>query len=57
MSATPGDRLWRALPLLLLATIVVLGMVIEGLRFGHLDWPTKLPVGLLLVLVLFPPRR
>lgn len=38
----------RALPLLLLAAMLAVGLVIEQRRFGELLWETKVPVAALL---------
>jgi hypothetical protein len=44
----PRPSWWAALPLLLLAGLVVLGLGIEAAVYGRLLWVSKLPVALLL---------
>jgi hypothetical protein len=43
-----GPLLWRLLPLALLALMLVLGLVIEAVRYHALAWATKLPLAVLL---------
>jgi hypothetical protein len=42
--------MFRRLPLLLLAFMVVLGLVLERVVYGTLLWQAKIPVALLLAL-------
>jgi hypothetical protein len=52
------SRLFALLPLLLLATMVVLGLFLEAAIYDTLLWETKIPLAALLVLALLRrPRR
>ena len=52
-------RAARPLPLLLLAAMLVVGVAVEALRFGDVDWLPKLPVATLVAAALArrPPLR
>lgn len=47
----------RALPLLLLAAMMAIGLVIEGRRFGELLWESKVPAAVLLAAAGWRLRR
>lgn len=47
----------RALPLLLLAGMMVIGLVIEGRRFGELLWESQVPAAVLLAVAGWRLRR
>ena len=52
-------RAARPLPLLLLAAMLAVGVAVEALRFGDVDWLPKLPVAVLVAAALArrPPLR
>jgi hypothetical protein len=52
-----GSRLFVLLPLILLATMVVLGLGIEAVRFHTLLWATKIPLAALLAFAFFKSPR
>jgi hypothetical protein len=59
-AAAGGARLHpvlRLLPLLLFALMLVLGLLIEGLRYRHVLWETKLPLAAMLALAFWRAAR
>lgn len=55
----PTDRAARPLPLLVLAGMLAVGIAVEQLAFGGVDWLPKLPLAALLAAALArrPPLR
>lgn len=51
-----GSRRKRLLPLLLLASMLAIGAVLEPLRYGELLWAPKMPLAFLLAWALLRPE-
>lgn len=49
-------RIKRLLPLLLLASMLAIGAVLEPLRYGELLWAPKMPLAFLLAWALLRPE-
>lgn len=53
----PGERVFRLLPLLLLAAMIVVGFGIEAVFFDQVVWLAKLPLIAMLALAFWKKLR